>query len=119
MSVQMKRMQDANEGRKWRQYLPWLWLALALVWFFSFALLDHARGRTWASAFGFPIDVRFLAEFVGGFGIPLFMTMAILRYAKRLSSSREKTVLVRIGWALYAFLFVWELIKLFYLRPFG
>lgn len=111
-------MQNVSEGRKWQQFIPWLWFALALVWFFAFAFWDHAQGRSWASAFGFPIDLRFLASFVGGFVIPLFLTMGMLRYAIRLSPSREKTILTRIGWSLFGYLFIWSVFLTYFFHPY-
>ena len=109
-------MQNVSEVRKWRKFVPWLWFALSVAWFFAFALLDHARGRSWAAVFGLPWDRNFLRPF-GDFAIPVLLLVLMMQNIRKLPPSREKTTSIRIGWSLFVFLFVWELIRQFYLGP--
>jgi hypothetical protein len=63
------------------------------------------------------MDLRFVAGFVGGFVIPLVLTLVMLRYAIRLSPSREKTILTRIGWSLFGYLFIWSVVLTLFFHP--
>lgn len=118
MNTQKDHESNASEVKRWTQIRVWFLVIGVWVWFFVDAYRRHSQGESWASAFGFPIDLRFLASFVGGFVIPLVMTMAMLRYAIRLSPSREKTILTKIGWSLFGYLFIWSVFLTYFLYPY-
>lgn len=98
-----------------RQIFSWLLLISVFAMIFVDTYRRHSQGTSWASAFGFPFNLDFVVGFVGDFLIPLAMSIAILRYVRRLSPSREKTILARIGWSLYGYLFLWLVIRSLFL----
>lgn len=116
MQDQLDQSHEDTTGHRRRQIFSWLIILGVFTSLIADTYRRHAEGESWASAFGFPVDLRFLAGFVGGFVVPLVLTMAMLRYAKRLAPSREKTILTRIGWSLYGYLFFWSVIFTLYIQ---
>jgi hypothetical protein len=116
MNLQNDRQSNSIE-RSWRSTFS-TWLSAALLWamIIGVAFLDHAKGRSWSFAFGLPLDKNFLRP-IGDFVIPVLAIMLMSRNIGKLPDSREKTVLFRICWWFFVFLLVWQLIRLFFLRP--
>lgn len=67
---------------------------------------DHAKGDDWLTALGFPLDWDFL-RIIGDFVVPVVTIVLMMQSVRKLTPSREKTVLTWTGWSLFVFLFLW------------
>ena len=116
MNIQKDQDPNVSEGQRWRQFRVWLLIIGLWTWLFVDAYRRHSHGESWASVLGLPWDRNFLRPF-GDFAIPVLLLVLMMQNIRKLPPSREKTTSIRIGWSLFVFLFVWELIRQFYLGP--
>lgn len=116
MNTQKDHESNAGEVGRWTQIRLWLLVIGMWVWLLVDAYRRHSQGGSWASAFGLSWDRNILRP-IGDLAIPVLLLVLMMQKIRKLPPSREKTTVVRIGWSLFVFLFVWELIRQFYLGP--
>ena len=114
MSIQKEHESNTSEILRWSKIRVWFLVIGLWVWLFVDAYRRHSQSGSWASAFGLPWDRNFLRP-IGDLAIPVLLLVLMMQNIRKLPPSREKTTVARIGWALFIFLFVWELIRQFYL----
>lgn len=102
---------DSGARRRLANLIGWIGFALSLAIFVAAWLWRHSRGQSWRSAFGFPLDL--FVQTTCDFGVPVMVTVVAMQIINRLPPSREKTLLRRIGWGFFVFLFGWWVV----LRP--
>lgn len=81
-------------------------VTVALLLYGYSAYRHHTTGSGWGSALGFPVD-RFFFNLLGGFVVPVLVTVVAMGVVNTLPPSRQKTVLSWIGWLFFVFLFLW------------
>lgn len=110
-SMQKPHGPDNRDARRsaWHDS-GWAYLGLVLLApaiYVVSAYASYRRGGVgWLSALGLPLDREALV-ILGGFVVLVVITVLMLQKTRRLSPSREKTTLTRIGNLQLAILFVW------------
>ena len=94
------------KSSNWRDRMSWVASACLVVLFGGGAIWRHKSGDDWPSAFGFA-DVHGLLRLLGDLWVPAMAIVLMLRQARKLPASREKTMLFWLGWSTFAYLFVW------------
>lgn len=98
---------DAESRRRRRVMLiGWVSFAFSVVLFLFNTIWYHSKGEGWLEATGL-VPSGDLFRIIGDLGVPVIALVLMMQRVNKLPPNREKTVLRRIGWTFFVFLFVW------------